>query len=564
MKRIAAILLGFMLGSIGSAIGAGVIGPMYMDKATGKAFPSQLGGVGSAGKVLRLVSATNATWQTLTPADIGALPSFYYAVTIPSTAGDAVDVATITGFGKALVLQIGMSHPDSAALAAAKEYVVPIYTNSTSGNWHQLYARSKTVIHSQEFVQLDLNVTAGTAVLRVRNTVSTSFGTAYITISVIGNSTTTTVAGSSATYTGATVSGLYAETAFGSINRSMYVQTGLVAGTTGTYAGSVQLMGSTSGSITQKAPAAATQCAAGQALRFSDGVGTVECYTPTSGSGSGPSTFVFPNVTKISTNTLTVTETDIATSTPTANKIPIADGSGNLNTWITNTVHTTDTRLSNARTPTAHASTHVSTGSDPIALVTVDGPGAVSGLMRPADKTKLDGIATGATNIVISAGTPVGAGFAAAAAGNSTQASASNHRHPDTIDVSVGGFYPQACSISTGNSIIAFPLVFWDRMPSALAAFVTVSVFNPNSGTPTSCVISAYSGSNEVQTLGTTYMGGGTLSSIGPGLHSQVYWTYAFTKPTGTPGIHSVIHFYGYCGAGGYLDSAHVHITAGS
>jgi hypothetical protein len=222
-----------------------------------------------------------------------------------------------------------------------------------------------------------------------------------------------------------------------------------------------------------------------------------------------------------------------------------------------------DSRFTNARTPTAHASTHVSTGGDPIANVVPAGPGGYSGLMSAADKTKLDGIATGATNIVISAGTPVGAGFAAAAAGNSTQASASNHRHPDTVDVSVGGFYPQACSISTGNSIIAFPVVFWDRMPSALAAFVTVSVFNPNSGTSTSCTISAYSGSNEVQTLGATYMGGVSFS-VNPGLHTQGYWTYAFTKPSGNAATYSVIHFYGYCTAGGYLDSAHVHITAGS
>jgi hypothetical protein len=51
-----------------------------------------------------------------------------------------------------------------------------------------------------------------------------------------------------------------------------------------------------------------------------------------------------------------------------------------------------DSRLSNARTPTAHASTHVG-GSDPIANAT----GATAGLMAATDKSKLDGVASGAT-----------------------------------------------------------------------------------------------------------------------------------------------------------------------
>lgn len=52
-----------------------------------------------------------------------------------------------------------------------------------------------------------------------------------------------------------------------------------------------------------------------------------------------------------------------------------------------------DARLSNARTPSAHASSHISTGSDPIAAAVAAG---ASGLMTGADKTKLDGIETAA------------------------------------------------------------------------------------------------------------------------------------------------------------------------
>lgn len=52
-----------------------------------------------------------------------------------------------------------------------------------------------------------------------------------------------------------------------------------------------------------------------------------------------------------------------------------------------------DSRLSNARTPTSHASTHLSNGADAIASATT----SVGGLMSAADKTKLDAIESGAT-----------------------------------------------------------------------------------------------------------------------------------------------------------------------
>lgn len=74
---------------------------------------------------------------------------------------------------------------------------------------------------------------------------------------------------------------------------------------------------------------------------------------------------------------------------------------GNVN-WISGTqptvngtslVLTTDGRLSNARTPTSHASTHLSNGADAIASATT----SVGGLMSAADKTKLDAIESGAT-----------------------------------------------------------------------------------------------------------------------------------------------------------------------
>lgn len=52
-----------------------------------------------------------------------------------------------------------------------------------------------------------------------------------------------------------------------------------------------------------------------------------------------------------------------------------------------------DSRLTNARTPSAHAATHVTGGGDAIASAVAAG---VAGLMTGSDKTKLDGIAAGA------------------------------------------------------------------------------------------------------------------------------------------------------------------------
>jgi hypothetical protein len=78
-----------------------------------------------------------------------------------------------------------------------------------------------------------------------------------------------------------------------------------------------------------------------------------------------------------------------ATTTPTASKIPIADSGGKVDGWVSDgsttvkgkvelatdgetgagvVVQGNDARLSNARTPTSHASSHMSAGADPVRL----------------------------------------------------------------------------------------------------------------------------------------------------------------------------------------------------
>jgi uncharacterized cupin superfamily protein len=72
-----------------------------------------------------------------------------------------------------------------------------------------------------------------------------------------------------------------------------------------------------------------------------------------------------------------------------ANSIEVQYGSTATTACVGN-----DSRLSDARTPTTHKTTHVTGGSDVIADAVADGN---SGLMSGADKTKLNGIETGAT-----------------------------------------------------------------------------------------------------------------------------------------------------------------------
>ncbi len=85
--------------------------------------------------------------------------------------------------------------------------------------------------------------------------------------------------------------------------------------------------------------------------------------------------------------------------------LPVAS-SGTSNT--TQVVRADDSRLSNSRTPTAHASTHATAGSDPIAPADIGAATAghthtnavasgAAGFLSGSDKAKLDGVASGAT-----------------------------------------------------------------------------------------------------------------------------------------------------------------------
>ncbi|HQF74078.1 MAG TPA: hypothetical protein PK786_09330, partial [Treponemataceae bacterium] len=100
----------------------------------------------------------------------------------------------------------------------------------------------------------------------------------------------------------------------------------------------------------------------------------------------------------------------VGTDTPDPNVIPISDGQGTLDSWISDAsttkkgkvqlanslesaagkaMQSNDPRGSDARTPTAHADSHL-TGSDKIPDATT----SARGLMGNGDKSKLDSIDT--------------------------------------------------------------------------------------------------------------------------------------------------------------------------
>ncbi len=128
---------------------------------------------------------------------------------------------------------------------------------------------------------------------------------------------------------------------------------------------------------------------------------------------------------------------------------------GNLNTHaaLTTTAHggivaSTDSRLTDARTPTAHAATHVTGGGDTIANVIAAGN---SGLMTGSDKTKLDGIASGAT---ANAGTVTTVSVASA---NGFSGTVANSTTTPAITIIAGNITPSQVASTgkvTGTNII--------------------------------------------------------------------------------------------------------------
>jgi hypothetical protein len=100
--------------------------------------------------------------------------------TVPTTVGNYVEIGNFTFTNGGGSLWISITVP-SVGYSVAKEYLIPIQYSQTSG-WVTAQALSSTGPFSGNDFALDINVSSGTAYLRLRNAAGTQNGTAYITI----------------------------------------------------------------------------------------------------------------------------------------------------------------------------------------------------------------------------------------------------------------------------------------------------------------------------------------------------------------------------------------------
>ena len=100
--------------------------------------------------------------------------------TVPTTVGNYVEIGNFTFTNGAGSLWISITVP-SVGYSVAKEYLIPIQYSQTSG-WVTAQALSSTGPFSGNDFALDINVSSGTAYLRLRDAAGTQNGTAYITI----------------------------------------------------------------------------------------------------------------------------------------------------------------------------------------------------------------------------------------------------------------------------------------------------------------------------------------------------------------------------------------------
>jgi hypothetical protein len=318
-----------------------------------------------------------------------------YSVAVPTVLDSAIDFASVTISNLSVGLDISVAVHDTA-FATVKQYSCPINYDKTSGVWQRVIPSNSTGAYSSNDFEVDVKVTTNVALFRIRRTLGSTVGTARITISVLTDPANVTVAAASATYTGVT----------GLVDYSPSYNLGTTAGTA--CAGNdVRLSDArvptshTHGNISN---AGAIGSTAGLPVKTgTSGVLTVGAF------GTGATDFAAGNHThsyagsssaggaaNSVANALTFS-TGITVSSGTtfdgsaAKTISVAYGATSSTACVGD-----DSRLSNARTPSAHASSHVTGGGDIIR----DATASQSGLATATQITKLDGIATNANNYV--------------------------------------------------------------------------------------------------------------------------------------------------------------------
>jgi fibronectin-binding autotransporter adhesin len=146
-------------------------------------------GIGSAAPAFKLDVAGN----------INATTGYYYGGagsplsveltrTVPTTVNDYVEIGNFSVGNGAHNYRISVT-VSSSSFSVAKQYVVPVNFNNTTGAWKILLPASDGGAYSGNDFQVDMNVTNGVATLRLRRTSGATAGTANVRIESVGLTT---------------------------------------------------------------------------------------------------------------------------------------------------------------------------------------------------------------------------------------------------------------------------------------------------------------------------------------------------------------------------------------
>jgi len=116
----------------------------------------------------------------------GDIKSRYYRThtmtrTLPTVVNDEVDIGSFVFSNGAGALWVSVVSPNSS-FSVAKEYMIPIKYGQTSNTWTAALPTSSTGSYGGNDFDLDVNVANGTASLRLRRTLGSTAGTAYVII----------------------------------------------------------------------------------------------------------------------------------------------------------------------------------------------------------------------------------------------------------------------------------------------------------------------------------------------------------------------------------------------